>query len=74
MSVVELRGGLHVSVEAVALALDLERRQHVLSVTADGKLNVSHGSQLTAEDRAAITAQRLHLMAVATYQAPPIDA
>lgn len=68
-SSVELRGGLFVSADAIALACDLEAAGHVLSVK-DGKLMVSRGSSLSAEQRAAVQAQRRHLMAIAMYEVP----
>lgn len=67
---VTLKGGLIAPEPALKLALALESRGHGLSVSADGKLNVTNGSALTAEDRAAITQWKRHLMALATYDAP----
>lgn len=66
MPFAELRNGLRIADTAIRLAVALEARGHVLSVKA-GALHVSNGSALTAADRAAITAQRWHLMAIATY-------
>ena len=63
----ELRGGLHVSDEAIVLACALEANGHALTVM-EGKLVVSHGATLSPEDRAAITRHRLHLMAIAAYE------
>lgn len=69
----ELKGGLVVNAEAVALALQLEADGHVLSVK-DGKLIVSHGTTLSAEDRAEITKRRLHLIAIADYRCDEVSA
>lgn len=69
MSVLELRGGLHVREDAIVLALTLEAHGHALSVK-DGALLVSNGSTLTAEERLSIVALKRHLMAIATYEAP----
>lgn len=66
---VTLKGGLIAPEPALKLALALESRGHALS-TIDGKLNVTNGSALTADDRAAITQWKRHLMALATYDAP----
>lgn len=66
---VTLRGGLIVQNAAISLSLDLERRGHVLTAK-DGILHVSDGAHLTAEDRAQIPAQRLHLIAIAAYVPP----
>jgi hypothetical protein len=63
----ELRGGLIVADAAIALAIRLEAAGHRLSV-AEGKLVVSDGTRLIAEDRAAIPALRWHLMAIAEYR------
>lgn len=69
MSVIELHGGLLVEDEALALALDLERRGHML--TADtGALFVSEPSSLTEQDRAAIRRLKFHLLAIVTYDIP----
>lgn len=61
---IELRNGLHISESALVLALSLESRQHIMQAR-DGKLVISRGSELTAEDRADIVRERLHLLAIA---------
>lgn len=70
--VTELRGGLLVTNAALALALSLEARGHVITVR-DGKIVVSDGSRLSADDRTAIGASRLHLLAIASYTAPGVE-
>jgi hypothetical protein len=64
-----LRGGLLVTERAVRLALALEDRGHSLTAK-DGTLLVGNGSALTAEDRAAIQADKFHLLAIAGYEPP----
>lgn len=64
-----LCGGLTVNEDAVILALALEAKGHALSVK-DGALVVTNGSALSLDDRASIKRLRLHLMAVAAYEAP----
>lgn len=66
---VELRAGPLVRVDALQLAVALEARGHGLT-EQDGKLHVTNGAALTAADRAAITGARLHLLAIAAYEAP----
>lgn len=70
MTFTELRGGLVVREDAVQLYLSLDARGHVLTEPEPGKLIVSNGSALTAEDRAQITALKSHLIALAHYRAP----
>lgn len=67
--IIELRGGLLVTAEAIALAVALEDRGHALTARAS-QLLVSNASALTAEDRAQIRQHRLHLLALAVYEAP----
>lgn len=69
MDFIELRGGLLVRPEAVALAVALEARGHVLAATGT-VLTVSNGSALTPDDRAQIRALKPQLIALATYEAP----
>lgn len=69
MEVVTLRGNLTVARAALDLALALEFRGHALT-EKDGELRVTNGTALTVEDRAAIRAQRWHLLALAAYVAP----
>ena len=66
---VELKGGLLVTDSAIALALALEARGHTMQAR-DGKLVISNGSALTEQDRAGIVRDRLHLLAIAAYEAP----
>lgn len=66
MSYLALRAGPALPTDAIWVAIGLEMRGHVLSV-ADGKLVVSEGSKLTAEDRAEIKQWRRHLMALLDY-------
>lgn len=62
----QLRSGPIVRQDAVDLALRLEAAGHSLSV-ANGVLTVTNGSKLSAEDRTAIGAMRLMLLAVIGY-------
>lgn len=64
---IPLRAGPIITLAALRLALALEDAGHALSVV-DGTLRVTNGSTLTAEERAAIKAQRFHLMAIAAYR------
>lgn len=66
---VTLLGGLVVSADALELALLLESRGHVLTAK-DGALHVTNGRALSAEDRAAITQHKRHLLAIAAYEVP----
>jgi hypothetical protein len=69
MAVVELRGGLLVSAEALALALVLEAQGH--TVTAhNGRLRVTHLDRLADPVIPAIRRARFHLLAIAAYEAP----
>lgn len=71
MSITELKGGLIVQSDAIALALDLERRG--LTLTArDGVLLVSPGSALTADDRVAVQRWKRHLLAICSHDADAI--
>lgn len=65
----ELKGGLIVNDDAVALALQLEADGHVLSVK-DGKLIVSNGATLTDAQKAAIRQHRLQLLGIIGYEVP----
>jgi hypothetical protein len=69
MEFTELRGGLIVRTDALALYLALELRGHALTVK-DGALLVSNGAALTAEERASIRACKNHLIAMVQYEAP----
>lgn len=66
MSILQLRDGPLVRESAVLLAIDLEARGHSLA-EKDDKLTVSDGSKLTADDRAAIKRDVLHLRAFVAY-------
>ncbi len=70
MEFVEFRGGLLVREDAVALYLSLDARGHVLTEPEPGKLIVSNGSALTAEDRAQITQLKAFLIALTNYKPP----
>jgi hypothetical protein len=72
MELVTLRSGLILRADAIALALALEALGHTLTAK-DGKLLVSNGAALTAEQRAQITQQRLQLLAIAGEIASPAD-
>ena len=67
--IIELKGGLLVSTTAVVLALSLEAKGHTLTAQ-DGKLLVSNGATLSADDRAAVTRHRIALLSIAGYDAP----
>ena len=76
VELVELRGGLMVRVDALTLARTLEDRGYLLRahecrlyVTPDPERDTPPPA-LTPEDRAAITPLRLHLLAIAGYEAP----
>ena len=69
---ISLRDSLTVRSDALRLAVALEAKGHMLTVK-DGALMVTNGSQLTADERAAITALKPHLMACVTYRAPDKD-
>ena len=68
--IIELKGGLLVRADAIALLLDLERRGHVCTAK-DGVLRVSRGTRLTPADHAEITRLRGFLLALAAYVPPP---
>ncbi len=74
MEFVEFRGGLVVREDAVQLYLSLDARGHVLTEPEPGKLIVSNGSALTADDRAQITQLKAFLIVLAHYTAPEMDA
>lgn len=70
--VTEMRGGLLLHNDAIALAIALEATGHVLSVK-DGRLLVTQGSRLTPAHRDSIARHRFHLMAIADYSADAWD-
>jgi hypothetical protein len=63
---VTLRGGFTVPVEALTLALDLERRGFTITPASDG-LRVEPDDGLTPEDRAGIARWGRELAALADY-------
>ncbi len=65
-SLTELKGGLIVRDDAIALACELELRGHQMRA-ASGALHVTRQSELTADDRARITKLKAHLLAIADY-------
>lgn len=69
--VVELRGGLIVHTDAIALILALEDRGIALTVR-DGQLRMPVGAVLTDEEKRRGRELRLHLMALAGYVAPAL--
>ena len=71
IELIELKGGLIVNAASVCLALDLERRGHTMTVR-EGTLYVKGGT-LTPDDRVAIKRLRMHLMAIAAYEPPPVS-
>jgi hypothetical protein len=71
MAAVELKGGLFVDEQAIALAIALENAGHALSVQ-DGKLIVTNGSALSAEQRQQIMSLKRHLCAIAAYEADEV--
>lgn len=67
----ELKGGLFVSTDAIALILALEDRGIVLTVR-DGQLRMPVGAVLTDDEKRRGRELRLHLMALAGYVAPAL--
>lgn len=65
-SLTELKGGLIVRDDAIALACELEHRGHQMRA-ASGVLHVTRPSELTEDDRARITQLKAHLLAIADY-------
>lgn len=61
-----LRNGPTVRESAALLALQLEARGFVMTAE-HGTLKISNGSRLTAEDRAAIAREKIHLCAITDY-------
>lgn len=64
-----LRGGLTVPLQALQLALDLERRGLRMSVDEQQQFQIEPGPGLTDADRASIVRWRRHLCAIVTYNA-----
>lgn len=71
MSTIELRGGLLVRTDAIALALALEFRGVTLFIENE-TLKAKPGSALTPEDLAAVKTLRMQLMAIAGYEPPAL--
>lgn len=74
MDLVTLKGGLTVPSEAVRLAVGLCNRGYDLVVEGEVLRLIPAGTSqdpLTDDDRTAIRRWKLHLMALATYQAEP---
>jgi hypothetical protein len=65
-----MKNGTIIDDAAIALALALEARGHVMTAT-DGELRVSNGAALTAADRELIRRYRFHLLEIVggTYDA-----
>lgn len=75
MAFVELRGGLTLPVEVVEFALGLEDRGVRLEAAGD-VLRVTSAAgkpELSESEIAFIRSRKAHLLAVAAYQAPPVD-
>ncbi len=68
---IELRGGLLVRADAIALLCDLERRGCVCSIR-DGALAVTNARSLTTEDTRDIKRLRGFLLALVAYEPPPL--
>lgn len=66
---IELRGGLIVDDRAVVLAVDLERRGHVIGAKS-GILTVTNGTKLAPADVEQIKRFKNHLLAIAAYEPP----
>lgn len=66
---VALKGGLVLPLAAVQFALDLEQRGLQLRVEADDVLFVGPRDRLTADDCVRIRQWKLHLLAIANYDA-----
>lgn len=65
---VELRGGLLVRADAIALGCDLEARGHTMTVASNGKLLVTNAVDLPESDIADIKRLRNHLIAAVGYE------
>ena len=70
---VTLRHGPTLPVEAIELAIDLERRGFRMSLDAGQQFQIEPPAKLTAEDRAAIRRWRLHLGAIISYTWKRVD-
>jgi hypothetical protein len=64
---------LTLPVEAIELALDLERREIPLATDAAHQFIVPQDARLTAEDREGIARWRHHLGAIVEYRAPELS-
>ena len=72
-SLVTLKGGLVLPVEAIEFAIDLERRGIPLATDRDHQFIVPTDTRLTEADRAGIRRWSAHLAAVIEYQAPEVS-
>jgi len=70
---VTLRHGPTLPVEAIELALELERRGFTMSLDAYQQFQIEPAAALTETDRAAIRRWRLHLGAILGYDAEAKD-
>ena len=71
MALIELRGGLVVRSEAIALGCALEAKGHALRVEG-GTLKVTQGSRLSKDELAALAREKAHLIALCSYTAPEV--
>lgn len=71
--IIELRGGLLVRRDALELLLALENTGHACSVR-DGRLVVSRGADLKPDVIESVKRLRLHLLALAAYEPPILQA
>jgi hypothetical protein len=62
----QLKHGPIVADTAIALAIDLERRGHVM-LAADGTVRITNGKALTDQDRAAIVREKVFLVTICEY-------
>ena len=69
MSVIELKGGLLVESEAMALLVGLEMRGCAFRMKGE-RLVINPASVVTDEERAAIERLRPHLLAILGYEVP----
>jgi hypothetical protein len=71
-SLVVLKGGLVLPLDALLLAWELESRGFKFEPDGNGGLLVGPRAQLTESDRIAIRHWKLHLAAISTYEAPDV--
>ena len=72
MSAIELKGGLFVATDAIAVALALEAKGVTLAAK-DGVLTAAPASALTETDTASIRQWKRHLLAIAAYVPPEVE-